>query len=35
MDQWLAMVRKVLTRNYDRLDQVLAALEPENGKETQ
>jgi DNA-binding transcriptional ArsR family regulator len=35
MDQWLAMVRKALTKNYDRLDQVLAAMEPEKGKETQ
>src|ERR1700758_609574 len=28
MDQWLAMLRKGLQRNYDRLDQVLAAMEP-------
>lgn len=28
MDQWLAMVRKALEKNYDRLDQVLAAMEP-------
>jgi len=35
MDQWLAMVRKALEQNYDRLDQVLAAMEPEKGKETQ
>jgi DNA-binding transcriptional ArsR family regulator len=34
MDQWLAMVRTALTKNYDRLDQVLAAMEPEKGKET-
>ena len=27
MDQWLAMLRKGLERNYDRLDQVLAAME--------
>jgi DNA-binding transcriptional ArsR family regulator len=27
MDQWLAMVRKALEKNYDRLDQVLAAME--------
>jgi DNA-binding transcriptional ArsR family regulator len=27
MDQWLAMLRKALERNYDRLDQVLAAIE--------
>jgi DNA-binding transcriptional ArsR family regulator len=34
MDQWLAMVRKALERNYDRLDEVLAALEPKKGKAT-
>ena len=28
MDQWLAMLRKALERNYERLDEVLAALEP-------
>ena len=28
MDQWLAMLRKALEKNYDRLDQVLAAMEP-------
>ena len=27
MDQWLAMLRKGLERNYDRLDHVLAATE--------
>src|ERR1700676_4071154 len=27
MDQWLAMLRKGLERNYDRLDRVLAAME--------
>jgi DNA-binding transcriptional ArsR family regulator len=27
MDQWLAMLRKALERNYDRLDEVLASLE--------
>src|ERR1700691_1896481 len=37
MDQWLAMVRKALAKNYDRLDQVLAEMEPDQrvkGKET-
>jgi DNA-binding transcriptional ArsR family regulator len=34
MDQWLAMMRKALTKNYDRLDDILAAMEPEKGKET-
>lgn len=28
MDQWLAMLRKALERNYDRMDEVLAAMEP-------
>ena len=27
MDQWLAMLRKALARNFDRLDQVLAVME--------
>lgn len=27
MDQWLAMLRKALEKNYDRLDQVLAEME--------
>jgi DNA-binding transcriptional ArsR family regulator len=27
MDQWLAILRKALERNYDRLDEVLAAME--------
>lgn len=26
MDQWLAMLRKALERNYDRLDEVLASM---------
>jgi DNA-binding transcriptional ArsR family regulator len=29
MDQWLAMLRKALERNYDRLDGVLAAMQSE------
>jgi DNA-binding transcriptional ArsR family regulator len=28
MDHWLAMLRKALEKNYDRLDSVLAAMEP-------
>src|SRR6478609_10558642 len=28
MDQWLAMLRRALEKNYDRLDSVLAAMEP-------
>jgi DNA-binding transcriptional ArsR family regulator len=38
MDQWLAVVRNALEKNYDRLDDVLAAMEPvkpDTGKETQ
>jgi len=27
MDQWLAMLRKALEKNYDRLDEVLAGIE--------
>lgn len=27
MDQWLGMLRKTLEQNYDRLDEVLAAME--------
>ena len=27
MDQWLARLRKALEKNYDRLDNVLAAME--------
>jgi len=29
MDQWLAMLRKALEKNYERLDEVLAAIEPD------
>lgn len=32
MDQWLAMLRKALEKNYDRLDDVLAAMEQPNIK---
>jgi len=28
MDQWLGMLRKALEKNYERLDEVLAAMEP-------
>jgi DNA-binding transcriptional ArsR family regulator len=31
IDQWLSMLRSALARNYDRLDQVLAQIEPEKG----
>jgi len=30
MDQWLAMLRKALEKNYDRLDQILAAMDSPN-----
>jgi DNA-binding transcriptional ArsR family regulator len=34
MDKWLAMLRKALEKNYDRLDQLLAAMEtPKKGEE--
>jgi DNA-binding transcriptional ArsR family regulator len=29
IDQWLAMLREALAKNYDRLDNVLANLKPE------
>jgi DNA-binding transcriptional ArsR family regulator len=29
IDQWLAMLRETLAKNYDRLDNVLANLKPE------
>jgi len=34
MDQWLAMLRKALEKNYDRLDEVLAAMKPHKKGET-
>ena len=33
IDRWLAMLRKALERNYDRLDAVLAELDEEEGKD--
>jgi DNA-binding transcriptional ArsR family regulator len=35
IDQWLDMLREALARNYDRLDQVLADMKIEGGKDTQ
>ena len=33
MDQWLAMLRKALETNYDRLDEILAGMEePQKGE---
>jgi DNA-binding transcriptional ArsR family regulator len=34
MDRWLTMLRKALEQNYDRLDQVLAALPPQQKGES-
>ncbi len=34
MDQWLAMLRKALDKNYDRLDEVLAAMDKHKKGET-
>ena len=33
MDQWLAMLRKALEKNYDRLDEVLAGMERKKKRE--
>ena len=35
LDQWLAMMRKAFETNYNRLDKVLAAMNPEKGKKIQ
>lgn len=32
IDQWLAMLRTALARNYDRLDEVLADMKPKKGR---
>lgn len=32
IDQWLSMLRQALTKNYDRLDSVLAGMQPKQGK---
>jgi DNA-binding transcriptional ArsR family regulator len=34
IDQWLGMLREALTKNYDRLDEVLADMKAEDRKET-
>ena len=34
IDQWLAVLRKALARNYNRLDEVLKDMKPEKGKKT-
>jgi DNA-binding transcriptional ArsR family regulator len=33
IDQWLGMLRQALTQNYDRLDAVLASMDPANHKD--
>jgi DNA-binding transcriptional ArsR family regulator len=33
VDQWLAMLREALKKNYDRLDEVLAAMQTEERKD--
>ena len=33
IDQWLAMLRTALSANYDRLDTVLAELDPQQGRD--
>jgi len=33
VDQWLAMLREALAKNYDRLDEVLAAMKTERRKD--
>jgi DNA-binding transcriptional ArsR family regulator len=33
IDQWLAMLRKALARNYDRLDELLAAMQSQERKD--
>lgn len=33
VDQWLAMLRQALAKNYERLDEVLATMQPEERKE--
>jgi len=32
IDQWLAMLRKALAKNFDRLDQLLAEMEAKKGR---
>jgi DNA-binding transcriptional ArsR family regulator len=33
IDQWLAMLRSALAKNYDRLDEVLAVMKPKERKD--
>lgn len=34
IEQWLSALREGLSKNYDRLDSLLAAMQPDKGKET-
>jgi DNA-binding transcriptional ArsR family regulator len=34
VDQWLTTVQKIWERNFDRLDELLVAMEPAEGEET-
>ncbi len=34
LDQWLAMLRKALEKNYDRLDEVLAGMDRQKKRKT-
>ena len=34
IDQWLAMLREALAKNYDRLDEILAAMQSEKREDT-
>jgi DNA-binding transcriptional ArsR family regulator len=33
IDQWLAMLRKALAKNYDRLDEILAGMDLKKGRQ--
>jgi DNA-binding transcriptional ArsR family regulator len=33
IDQWLGMLRQALAKNYDRLDEILATIQPEERKD--
>jgi DNA-binding transcriptional ArsR family regulator len=33
IDQWLGLLRQALAKNYDRLDEVLATIQPEERKD--
>jgi hypothetical protein len=33
IDQWLGMLRQALAKNYDRLDEVLTGMQPDERKD--